>query len=544
MKKFVFIFFLFAFVGISAIAQNIHREYFTPSGAKSAVTVIQNNGDAFIFKTFPSGNSAIEVIPIDPNTMQPTVTPICHSIINTPLLYISLNGVFEDFNGDIVVYGYCNDAHYGFLGKFNGTQILDVEYIQVANTELISGCCGYDQSGNMCYAFANIMGEAIRFDNNFLPINDKFQITDGYISCISWDNVNRNYIFSGNIPDANPSLYSFIGYFDDNFNLQNIFAFEPLSAYPLTNSCEQRTLHYQVEGNEVVLCQQLRIGYPDNMDAIWLTRLNYMSGQVSIMNNNIFPSHKLLLYDIAYNSEIDNIYILGRYIPPCAQGSTGKNCIVQVDASTLSGLRALSVIGLVLNPQCLYGQDTYNSIYLKQMIYNPNRSSIVSTGVYESAYTTETIDMGSTQCDKLINIVYDMININRVNVNTSQYQRDTPTSLLSIFFPSSVILVETCPGSKSATSDNYDNDKIVIGHNDKQIPSIRLIENSKFVCENFTGEFRYYIYDMMGRLIQNGDSENGKLNGLTLQNEGLYLISVIDQSGTMKSKKVICQWQK
>jgi len=178
------------------------------------------------------------------------------------------------------------------------------------------------------------------------------------------------------------------------------------------------------------------------------------------------------------------------------------------------------------------------------MIYNPNRSSIVSTGVYESAYTTETIDMGSTQCDKLINIVYDMININRVNVNTSQYQRDTPTSLLSIFFPSSVILVETCPGSKSATSDNYDNDKIVIGHNDKQIPSIRLIENSKFVCENFTGEFRYYIYDMMGRLIQNGDSENGKLNGLTLQNEGLYLISVIDQSGTMKSKKVICQWQK
>jgi hypothetical protein len=262
------------------------------------------------------------------------------------------------------------------------------------------------------------------------------------------------------------------------------------------------------------------------------------------MKNNIFPSQKLLLYDIAYNRENDNIYILGRYIP-CGQGvNAGKNCIVQVDASTLSGLRALSVIGAVPNPQCLYGQGTYNLIYLKQMIYNPNRTSIVSTGVYESAYTTETIDMGSTQCDKLIPIVYDMINVNRVNVNTAQYQKDTPTSLFSSFSPSSVIRVETCPGSKSATSDNDDNDKIVMEHNDKQIPTIRLIENSKFVCENFIGKFRYYIYDMMGRLIQNGDSENGKLNSLTLQNEGLYLISVIDQSGTMKSEKVIYQWQK
>jgi len=245
--------------------------------------------------------------------MQPTVTPVFYSIINLPLLYISLNGVFEDFNGDIVVYGYCDDTRYGFLGKFNGTQIIDVAYIPIVNTELISGCCGYDQFGNMCYAFANIMGEAIRLDNNFLPINDKFQITDGYISCITWDNANGNYIFSGNIPDANPSLYSFIGYFDDNFNLQNIFVFEPISAYPLTNSCEQRTLHYQVEGTEVILCQQLRIGYPNNMDAIWLTRLDYMSGQINIMRNQIFPSHKLLLYDIAYNWENDNIYIGSLY---------------------------------------------------------------------------------------------------------------------------------------------------------------------------------------------------------------------------------------
>lgn len=542
MKKLVFIFFLFAFVTISAFAQNIHREYFTPSGAQSAVTLIKNNGDAFIFKTLLSPTPAIEEIPIDPGTMQTIGTPSLYSI-NVPS-YINLNGVFEDFNGDIVVYGYCDNAHCGFLGKFNGTQIIDLAYIPVSNTELISGCCGYDQSGNMCYAFANIMGEAIRLDNNFAPINDKFQITDGYISCISWDNVNRNYIFSGNIPDANPSLYSFIGYFDDNFNLQNIFAFEPVSAYPLTNYCEQRTLHYQVEENEVILCQQLRIGYPDNMDAIWLTRMDYMSGQINIMRNQIFPSHKLLLYDIAYNPDNLNIYILGRFIP-CGQGVySGKNCIAQVDVSTLSSFQAINVVGLVPNPQCLYGQGTYNLIYLKQMIYNPNRSSIVSTGVFENIYTTETYDVWNTQCDELIVIIDDLISVNPVNVNTAQYQKDTPISATYFSSTTTISLQETCSGSKSATSDNYDNDKIVIGHNDKQIPSIRLIENSKFVCENFTGEFRYYIYDMMGRLIQNGDSENGKLNGLTLQNEGLYLISVIDQSGTMKSKKVICQWQK
>jgi len=233
------------------------------------------------------------------------------------------------------------------------------------------------------------------------------------------------------------------------------------------------------------------------------------------------------------------IYILGRYIP-CGQGlNGGKNCIAQVDASTLSNLQAINVVGIVPNPPCLYGQGTYNSIYLKQMIYNPNRNSIVSTGVFEDIYTTETYDVWSTQCDELISIIEDGIGINPVNVNIAQYQKDTPIAANYSSSTSSVLLQETCSGSKSAKSDNDDNDRMDMKYDNEQIPTIRLIENSIFVCENFTGEFRYYIYDMMGRLIQNGESENGKQNYLSLQNKGLYLISVIDQSGTMKSKKVI-----
>ena len=79
-------------------------------------------------------------------------------------------------------------------------------------------------------------------------------------------------------------------------------------------------------------------------------------------------------------------------------------------------------------------------------------------------------------------------------------------------------------------------------YDDKHISAIRLIENSKFVCENFTGEFRYYIYDMMGRLIQKGKSENVKANSINIQQPGLYFISVIDQLGVMKNKKVIYPW--
>jgi len=512
--------------------------------SQSAVSLIHSINNGYIYKA--GGSNTIEVIPINSMSLTPIGGECAYNFIAG--MQININGVFEDVNNEIIVYGYEDDAYRNaFIAKFKGNIFLDAITIQAQNTELISGCYGIDQNGNLCYAFVNRLGELIWMDNSLQPFGQNYQVDNGSITCVSWDEINKNFIFSGNIINKNPIMpkITFIGYFDNSFQLKRLSEFEPINGnYTFENYSEDRTVHSLINGSDVILCQPVSISTPDLMDALWIKRIDYISGQTIIDRLYIFPSPKLIVYDMAYNPQNNNIYILGRFIG-CPQlpsnPNFGINCIAQLDLNNLSLLRVYFPTPPPPIPTTYYCPPKfgyYNDIYLKQMFYNHLNNSIISSGVAgESIYSIETFDIKTASCGKLTTILGNYIADNRVFYPIST---NNPLSTINCHGNVGNTIVNCNVICSKATNPNFDDsfDEQNIDESGREA-IIKLIDSKNFVCENFSGKCEYQIFDNIGKLLQKGITENGNNNKITININGLITIRVIDEAGTEISKKVI-----
>ena len=109
MKQIYLLLSIISTVILNVPAQNAHWSYGIPTPgiiASSAVTVILSNGSAYIAQT-QSGTSNIHLSEIDPATMAATGTTYTYANASTIYNNIILKGGFEDFDGNIVLYGYC-----------------------------------------------------------------------------------------------------------------------------------------------------------------------------------------------------------------------------------------------------------------------------------------------------------------------------------------------------------------------------------------------------------------------------------------------------
>lgn len=59
-----------------------------------------------------------------------------------------------------------------------------------------------------------------------------------------------------------------------------------------------------------------------------------------------------------------------------------------------------------------------------------------------------------------------------------------------------------------------------------------------FVCDGFDGDIMYTLYDMAGKLIQQGVTRNGERNKV-IKTNGMYILQAIDKSGNRVIKKLV-----
>ena len=67
---------------------------------------------------------------------------------------------------------------------------------------------------------------------------------------------------------------------------------------------------------------------------------------------------------------------------------------------------------------------------------------------------------------------------------------------------------------------------------------INVESGRQFVCEGFEGVIQYSLYDMAGKLLQQGETRNGEYNSLRMH-DGVYLLKAVDAIGHQKVKKVV-----
>lgn len=125
MKRiYTFLLLLLAFA-LSAVAQNSHWSYGIYNAGStipisSAVTVITSTGKAYLAQT-EAGTNTIWLSTLDPTTMVAAANsnPYYQSSSRSNII---LRGGFEDFDGKIILYGYCYDNigyNYGYVAEID-----------------------------------------------------------------------------------------------------------------------------------------------------------------------------------------------------------------------------------------------------------------------------------------------------------------------------------------------------------------------------------------------------------------------------------------
>lgn len=533
MMKKIFISFSFLMMAILPVfAQNSHWEY-QGVPATSAVTVVHSNGVAYLFQS-DGGNLYVQEL--DPNTMQ-SLPPSSNNAMSLPILPLYIQGAYEDFSGNIVIYGN--------LGLNPAAAQYDVSTHQIMNVFLdanhtydsfINGCSGYDINGIMVDVFVlENQGILIGTDWSGNDFNSTVSNPIGYFSDVLWDPFNSCFAVTGyggsNI--ANPQLF-LIGMEYDVFSGFQITT-NPL-AWDLSNQtfsfAEYRTCLEILPNGDFVVGQSLREG---QYDWIWLTTTNGYTGTI---NSAVFrmPSHKLMVLDMKHNEDIGQLVLLGKIVHSCGT----IHFLAQVDPYALSSMVAAQVTGIKPLNICLFNPSglSSNAVALQKLEINPYPCArILATGTYANneTYVTETYDLANSSCD-LIFYPLDVPlipNIGNVSCNFSQINLNP---LPAPLFPTYLYIYENWSCQDPMPCSKQLQEKSILLPSDSAI--VDWMENGLLEFSGFTGEITYKVYNMLGECVAVGNAVNGA-KGLLLTARGLYVITAEDQYGHSATKKFI-----
>jgi hypothetical protein len=549
MKKITFILVIVSILGVG-FSQNTHFTF--PNGPllTSAVTIVNNNGIAHLIQ---AGSDKIHISDIDPTNMQPLGNTYSYVLPNFQT--VCLSGGYEDFNNNIIVYGYApvNNDDYFLIVKIDLNSMF-VSYVYGPGGKIIEGCCGKDVNGNICNLFLlsninNSINEVIAYNDNLTPCTTQpFQSSFGTITDISWDPYHDLFIASGSTPTSR--IDPFLIYF--TCDVQNPSFFQLVDGIRVLNQqffqgAEGRTLHEVIDDRHLILCHDLR---DLNTDYIWTIQIDNTPLNLSVLNSKTFrlPQPILFLQDMRYDSYNKKLTILGRNVL-CVDGI---NLIAQMDPYSLTNFKIAQIMDQYSNSICAVGPPANfiygNEIYLQRLELNPFNSchTILSTGINEigpwgtSPYITETYDIALSQCDQPLPIFeYDLTTyidyspylVVSQSVITSQISNAIPISSFSLLQIIECNDMVYC--SKGSIKSNI-NTQLT-----KSIPKINLYSCEYFECSHFSGTIYYYLYDLTGKILFQGSTKNENKTTLPNLTNGIYILSVVDEVGTQKSVKVI-----
>ena len=555
-------------IALTTSAQNMYRNYSSPINVPrptNAVSVVHSNGYVYLFQADENGKlSATE---IDPLSMNPTGNAMYFqlTIPNTSYIIITLNGGFEDANGNFVLFGvvsydnFITHQYYQYpiyVRTASNLSSCDVYCDQNSSYgEYTAGCDGYNQNMDEVYMFVHEQ-ELVAVEATFPSNMHKFilnTITNPYdiYTDISWDRINHHFIASGS---AHNSPTGHEDPFVEVLDLLNFTSVYSIAEYyicdpTVTHSSEYKSLHVQLDDNNLILYHDLeRYDNSSVYDIIWLTRIkNFWDVNTVFVDESWFyelPNAKLFAKDLIYDSKNNRLDFLGEF-NKCREGTI--QLLAQVDPYLLSSgieigqLGATFMGGTCLNDQPPYEDIAYNDLKMSNLvlnIYNPCYPILIAGVEYgKQSVLTETYDISLSLCDKPIWHEDKPASPSVIPYSHNITSHTSGTPVPTNVFPDIIIMTYLCD-EPDACSHQFGGKSLQKSLTNNPTAEISIEYGKLFVCEGFEGVIQYSLYDMAGKLLQQGETQNGKYSSLILPN-GVYLLKATDATGRQMVKKVV-----
>ncbi len=548
-----------------AEAQNMYRNYSSTTipSPESAVSLVHSNGHVYYFQTGKAISSpwGLSVAEVDPYSLLPTGI---NNSAQVPFEFM-LNGAFEDFDGDCVLFGY-DRSNNGFpiIMKID-PNLLNV-YVYWTNTiegSFIAGCAGYDGNGEKIYALVGSNGKLYVGNKSNLTLFREFTANQNAVfydqyTDISWDSHHNLFVATGSaMPTNHDHLHPFVGMLKLDIPplAQNTASATTVYSYILDNITyekvtEHKALHVQLSSNELLLYRDLQedINW-DVHDVIWLTRIyDFWNTAVSVQQScyYLLPDAKLMATDMVYDYKNNRINFLGVF-NHCMQGLT--QLLAQADPYSLTlGLNVGQLGGAFSGStpcqslQYPYVDIYYNNLEMKNLAYNYYNPClpVLIAGVNGSgSVLTETYDILASSCDRPLDVNVVQASPIPQLYTISNGSMDKNFTPFPITFSTDFLSMQYLCDEPSACSHQFGGKSIrKTLLNKESVREIISEGDNQFLCEGFDGNIQYSLYDMAGKLLQKGTIRNGERNHLNVS-EGVYLIRAFDTSHSLVVKKVV-----
>ncbi|MDR1583098.1 MAG: T9SS type A sorting domain-containing protein [Prevotellaceae bacterium] len=538
---------------------------------QSAVTVSnENNYSHYLVSTDDKQN--VIVTPLDNSIPHPApyntrarAFDLSASISDN----ILLRGAFFDPQDNIVAYGYLADS----IGKplkqiiiktkmisavaaSLGYKIFDIGTAQNYDRVIVDGCWS-DGENTLLYNFVTLHGGFFRLKDDLSPVDfygtDCFylKLTSGtspynivHLCAVSWDRNNQVYILSGNKSNTSNNIYeNIIGYVPYQSTLDPSSAvLHVLQAQNFTFS-EYTNDHILLGDNMAWLVQD----YRDNIsDGLWLTQINYMTGQVHYYRFYQLESYKINLIDIAYNKNSQRLFVLGHHNGYDGVINYQKRFIAQFDLNGNYFVKYMEDVNLYFYIPTYFSENMLKQLYLCNIHFDDASESVYASGaVPGSAFLIEVFNMNNTDCDVDMPVTspyysytmdnasleynfYDDVGVQIVNTPIAYNLTDTSICADMIYTPAPPI-----SGEWNNINEN-DTDKLR-----QATGEISINNDGMFSCSGFAGIINYKIFDMAGRVIEESVTYNGVANFPKLKVTGIYILQTIDGNQQRANTKFV-----
>lgn len=542
-------------------AQNMYRNYLSNnvSRPKSAVSVVHSNGFVYYFQADDVGK--LSVSEIDPLSFLPTGNDGCYQITiqAVPSIEFHLYGGFEDANGEFVLFGdircYNNNTYFQYpaYGRVDPNLSSCSVYCDInISGSFIAGCDGFDQTVGEVYVLVNdrelTVVEAANPSNMQPLVLDPTANPNDYFTDISWDAFHNKFIATGTALNFQPlKHYPFVSVFDLSNYTENVVAEYVLDYTTNVNSSDLKSMHTQVDGENLIVYHDRRIDVQPNYsyDIIWLSRINdfWDINTASIPESWLFelPNNKILAKDMIYDPYYNRLNFLGFF-----NGNT--HLLAQIDPFMMSSgieigqLGASFLGGTVLNnqpPIVNIANNTVDMFNLALNRYNPCYPLLIAGVCDKRSILTETYDISTSLCDKPMWHSDIVVNPKLTPYSLVFLPSQSNIQLPNTTFLSDNVVVTILCDEDVACSHQFGGKSAQFSLTErKAVADITIVGSNSFVCEGFEGDILYSFYDMAGKVLQQGVTRNGEWNKVKKSN-GIYLLQAIDFMGNKVVKKIV-----
>lgn len=479
---------------------------------------------------------------------------------------IYLKDGFFDPEGDIFVYGFEETSNRGIYAKVNLINNVPTTlvwaFINQSDTQITDACWADGYSGVSPINYGIIYGDA------FARVNGNTTSTFAFLgrkrsllkfTSVSYDQSENKFVISGNSGVDQPR--QFIGTIENDGSLVQLAQmpakYLSLATPPNTYILSEKTNKHVLSGYSngiAYLVQDIRDTSANYGDGLWVSEVNYLTGAVNWSTIYKFPPEKVNIISVAQNYM--NLYVLGHHNGlDQSNNPFERRYIAQIELSNPQ-----NYIVKLMSDENWWGSpmpSTYYSteqMYLSSLNFNEATYNIYASGATQlgDAYLVEINDLMYDVCDidRLVTTpsfacaCYDPITAVDLTVATGiAYKRlSTPTtySIDNSLLCGDIYMAEFRNEVLKAKIENKKLENTAnqqIEKETKIASNIKVYEKS-FICNNFEEVFKYKIFDIFGRKLQEGTAHNNTEIEIKVETAGTYLIQITDNKGNAETEKI------